>query len=162
MKDRKLSSKRINANTLLILIIIIFIAIYYGYRSLHRPSQPITKEISTTTLESKKETPKPKPLRESSPEYIKAVLDRFSIVTKDPDIDSIKLDGSILYINFIRSQTFQEYRAVAEMNAWQFSEFKLQKLGVSHVSVFITYNEKLVLSVSASRGKIEPGSLRIY
>jgi len=97
---------------------IFFLWAYIGYKFSERSSPAQTPEkLTAPTPEIKKEAPRPKRLTESSPEYINAVLDRFSVVTEDPDIDQIKLDGSILYINFIRPQTLNEYRAVAEMNA---------------------------------------------
>ena len=97
----------------------------------------------------------PPKLSERSSEYQQMVYDRFKVVIDDPDIDSIKVDGSLLYINFIKPQPKNEYKLVARMNAAQFSRFKKEKLGVSSVTVIVTYRGAHVASADAQYGKVK-------
>jgi hypothetical protein len=92
--------------------------------------------------------------KEDTVEYQSAVYEHMKVVTEDPDIDSIRVDGSLLYINFIRPQPTNEYRLVAEMNAVKFSNFKKSQTGVSGVTVICTYNGKVFAEASARKGRI--------
>ncbi|NQT29588.1 MAG: hypothetical protein HQ596_03355 [Candidatus Saganbacteria bacterium] len=95
---------------------------------------------------------KPERLTEGGARYQQMVYERFKDVAADsPDIDSIKVDRSVLYINFIKPQTQGEYDLVAKMNAAFFSKFKKEKLGVSHVSVIVTYKGNVVAQANAKQ-----------
>lgn len=91
---------------------------------------------------------------ESSPQYQQQVYDHMKVVVDDPDIDGIRVDGSLLYINFIKPQNKNEYQLVARTNAVKFSNFKKEKLGVSGVTVFCTYNGKVYAQADARQGEI--------
>ena len=78
-------------------------------------------------------------LSENSSEYKQLVYNHMKVVITDPEIDGIRVDGSLLYINFTKPQTKSEYMMVAQMNAVKFSNFKKSKLGVSGVTVYCTY-----------------------
>ncbi len=94
---------------------------------------------------------KPARLTESSATYQQMAYERFKAVANDPDIGSIKIDRSLMYINFIKPQTQSEYNLVAKTNATFFSMFKKEKLGVSHVSVIVTYKGNVVAQADAKQ-----------
>ena len=137
----KKQKKGVGCGASFIIIFVFIIALVLGLTYLTAP----TTKTSTKTLS----------LTENSPEYQRMVYDRFKIVTEDPDIDSIKVDGSLLYINFIKPQPLSEYKLVAQLNAIQFSNFKKSKLGVSTVTVFVTYKGKIVAGADAQYGKLQ-------
>lgn len=93
-------------------------------------------------------------LSESSQEYENQVYEHMKVVTEDPEIDGIRVDGSLLYINFSKPQSRSEYQLVANTNAVKFSNFKKQKLGVSGVTVFCTYGGKVYAQASARKGQV--------
>ena len=93
-------------------------------------------------------------LSENSSEYKQLVYNHMKVVMADPEIDGIRIDGSLLYINFAKSQSKSEYMMVAEMNAVKFSNFKKSKLGVSGVTVYCTYNGQEYAQVSARGGQV--------
>lgn len=93
-------------------------------------------------------------LSESSPEYQRLVYDHMKVVTDDPEIGSMRVNGSILYIDFIKPQKKNEYQLVAKMNAIKFSNFKKEKLGVSGVTVYCTYKGNTYAQANARGGQI--------
>lgn len=93
-------------------------------------------------------------LSESGPQYQSQVYEHVKVVMEDPDIDTIRVDRSLLYIDFCKPQSKREYQLVASTNATKFSVFKLSKLGVSGVTVFCTYGGKVQAQASARKGKV--------
>ena len=119
-------------------------------KSEEKNTLPISEDKSITAPKYEEKTQ----LSENSPEYQKMVYDHIKIVTEDSEINEIKVDGSLLYINFIKPQSKDEYLLVATMNAIKFSNFKKSKLGVSGVTVFCTFNEEIYAEADARDGKI--------
>ena len=90
---------------------------------------------------------------ENSAEYQQQVYDHMKVVLEDPEINDLRVDGSVLYINFTKNQTKKEYLLVARSNAVKFSRFKNEKLGVSGVSVICTHNGQ-TYAVASARGGV--------
>ena len=98
--------------------------------------------------------------REDGAEYQRMAHDHMKRLIEDPDIDYIKVDGSVLYINFIKPQPESEYLLVATGNAVRFSNFRKSQLGVSRVTVYVKYKDRIVAEAHASGGGVTSAKSR--
>ncbi|HDQ22991.1 MAG TPA: hypothetical protein ENN28_03405 [Candidatus Uhrbacteria bacterium] len=129
----------------------------------------VTSESAPETekaVEKVQETPAIEPIQESATppmdtreEFLKESRDRFDEIASSfgSELDNIECYNekcdSVIYFNF--NEIPEDLEIVIRGNTATFSQFKMDKLGVSNVSIFATYNNKTIFQCDGAKGAVK-------
>lgn len=100
-------------------------------------------------------SPAPAQLGEYSPYFKKMVLTSFEdYITRNPQIDRITVEGSILDIHYRQRVSRNQYRLDASIVAEQFSHTKMRHMNNGDVLVRCIYGELVRVEAIAHQGQI--------